>query len=296
MSANANLIGLGTITRREVVRILRIWSQTLLPSAITMTLYFVIFGRMVGSRIGEMAPGIGYIDYIVPGLIMMAVITNSYGNISSSFFGAKFGRHVEELLVSPMPNGVILGGYVAGAVLRGLMVGVIVLAIAMLFTPVRMPHPFVTLTTVLLGATIFSLAGFVNAVYAKKFDDIALVPTFILTPLTYLGGVFYSVKLLPDWAQTLTHLNPIFYMVNAFRYGLLGVSDVPLWVAYGLMIETDAPYLLPRTVRPQPSHRRNEPMYLAHIVEELARDRGETVETVAADTSAAATRFFRLPA
>jgi ABC-2 type transport system permease protein len=167
---------------------------------------------------------------------MMSVIQNSYGNISSSFFGAKFGRHVEELLVSPMPPWVILGGYVAGAVLRGVMVGVIVLCIAMLFTEVRIPHPWVTLTTVLLGATIFSLAGFVNAVYAKKFDDVAIVPIFILTPLTYLGGVFYSVRLLPGWAEAATHANPIFYMVNAFRYGLLGVSDVPLWVAYVLML------------------------------------------------------------
>jgi ABC-2 type transport system permease protein len=224
-----------TIVRREVTRILRIWAQTLVPPAITMTLYFLIFGGLIGSRVGEM-DGIRYMDFIVPGLVMMSVIQNSYGNISSSFFGAKFGRHVEELLVSPMPNIVILGGYVAGAVLRGLMVGVIVLAIAMLFTRVDIPHPFVTLTTVLLGATIFSLAGFVNAVYAKKFDDIAIVPTFILTPLTYLGGVFYSVKLLPAWAETATHLNPIFYMVNAFRYGLLGVSDVPLWVAYALML------------------------------------------------------------
>ena len=224
-----------TIVRREVTRILRIWAQTLVPPAITMTLYFLIFGGLIGSRVGEM-DGIRYMDFIVPGLVMMSVIQNSYGNISSSFFGAKFGRHVEELLVSPMPNAVILGGYVAGAVLRGLMVGVIVLAIAMLFTRVSIPHPLVTLTTVILGATIFSLAGFVNAVYAKKFDDIAIVPTFILTPLTYLGGVFYSVKLLPGWAETLTHLNPIFYMVNAFRYGLLGVSDVPLWVAYALML------------------------------------------------------------
>jgi ABC-2 type transport system permease protein len=226
---------LDTIVRREVSRILRIWAQTLVPPAITMTLYFLIFGGLIGSRVGTM-DGIRYMDFIVPGLVMMSVIQNSYGNISSSFFGAKFGRHVEELLVSPMPNWVILGGYVAGAVLRGLMVGVIVLAIAMLFTHVRMPHPLVTLTTVLLGATIFSLAGFVNAVYAKKFDDIALVPTFILTPLTYLGGVFYSVKLLPDWAQSATYLNPIFYMVNAFRYGLLGATDVPLWIAYALML------------------------------------------------------------
>jgi ABC-2 type transport system permease protein len=230
-----HLVALGTIVRREVHRILRIWGQTLVPPAITMTLYFLIFGGLIGSRVGEM-DGIRYMDFIVPGLVMMSVIQNSYGNISSSFFGAKFGRHVEELLVSPMPNWVILLGYVAGAVLRGLMVGAIVLCIAMLFTDVRIPHPFVTLTTVLLGATIFALAGFVNAVYAKKFDDIAIVPTFILTPLTYLGGVFYSVKLLPDWAEAATHLNPIFYMVNAFRYGLLGTSDVPLSVAYALML------------------------------------------------------------
>ena len=230
-----NLVALGTIIRREVMRILRIWGQTLMPPAITMTLYFLIFGGLIGSRVGEM-DGIKYMDFIVPGLVMMSVIQNSYGNISSSFFGAKFGRHIEELLVSPMPNWVILGGYVAGGVLRGMMVGVIVLCIAMLFTHVRIPHPLVTFTTVLLGATIFSLAGFVNAVYAKKFDDVAIVPTFILTPLTYLGGVFYSVTLLPGWAQALTHANPIFYMVNAFRFGLLGVSDVSLWVSYTLMI------------------------------------------------------------
>ena len=232
---SGHLVALGTIVRREVHRILRIWGQTLVPPAITMTLYFLIFGGLIGSRIGTM-DGIGYMDFIVPGLVMMSVIQNSYGNISSSFFGAKFGRHVEELLVSPMPNWVILAGYVAGAVLRGLMVGAIVLLIAMLFTTVEVPHTIVTFTTVLLGATIFALAGFVNAVYAKKFDDIAIVPTFILTPLTYLGGVFYSVKLLPGWAEAATHLNPIFYMVNAFRYGLLGRSDVPLAVAYGLML------------------------------------------------------------
>ena len=233
--ASRNLTALYTVARREVSRILRIWSQTLVPPAITMTLYFLIFGGLIGSRVGEM-DGIRYMDFIVPGLVMMSVIQNSYGNISSSFFGAKFGRHVEELLVSPMPDWVILGGYVAGAVLRGLMVGVIVLAIAMLFTTVRIPHPLVTVTTVLLGATIFSLAGFINAVFAKKFDDVAIVPVFILTPLTYLGGVFYSVRLLPGWAEAMTHANPIFYMVNAFRYGLLGTSDVGLGVAYGLML------------------------------------------------------------
>ena len=234
---NPNLVALQTIARREIARILRIWGQTLVPPAITMTLYFLIFGKLIGSRIGTMG-GYDYMDFIVPGLVMMAVIQNAYGNISSSFFGAKFGRHVEELLVSPMPNWVILGGYVAGGVLRGLMVGVIVLLIAMFFTHVRMPHPLVTFTTVLLGATIFSLAGFVNAVYAKKFDDIAIIPTFILTPLTYLGGVFYSVRVLPEWAQAATQANPIFYMVNAFRYGLLGdaASDMPLWTAYAVML------------------------------------------------------------
>ena len=233
--SNPNLIALGTIIRREVMRILRIWGQTLVPPAITMTLYFLIFGGLIGSRVGQM-DGVDYMAFIVPGLVMMSVIQNSYGNISSSFFGAKFGRHIEELMVSPMPNWVILTGYVAGAVLRGLLVGAIVMAIAMLFTPVRMPHPFITIASVVLGATIFSLAGFVNAVYAKKFDDITIVPTFILTPLTYLGGVFYSVQLLPAWAQAATHLNPIFYMVNAFRYGLLGTSDVPVWTAFALML------------------------------------------------------------
>src|SRR3954469_11421505 len=236
MNATPNLIGLGTITRREVSRILRIWSQTLLPSAITMTLYFIIFGRMVGSRIGEIAPGIGYIDYIVPGLIMMAVITNSYGNISSSFFGAKFQRFVEEMLVSPMPSWVILTGYISGAVLRGLIVAVIVLAISLFFTRIHLYHPLVTFSTVLLTAVVFSLAGFVNAIFAKKFDDVALVPTFVLTPLTYLGGVFYTVDLLGEPWRSISFVNPILYMVNAFRFGVLGVSDVPIVTAFVVML------------------------------------------------------------
>lgn len=230
-----NLIALYTVARREVTRILRIWSQTLVPPAITMTLYFLIFGSLIGARIGDMG-GYDYMDFIVPGLVMMSIIQNSYGNISSSFFGAKFGRHVEELLVSPMPNWVILSGYVAGAMLRGLMVGIIVFAIAMLFTDVRMASIWITLSTVLLGSMIFSLAGFINAIFAQKFDDVTIVPTFILTPLTYFGGVFYSVTLLPEWAQKLTLANPIFYMVNAFRFGLLGESDVPVSIAYVLML------------------------------------------------------------
>ena len=234
-AAHPNWVAFLTLIRREVARIVRIWGQTLVPPAITMTLYFLIFGKLIGSKIGDMG-GFSYLDFIVPGLVMMAVIQNAYGNISSSFFGAKFGRHIEELLVAPLPNWVILGGYVSGAVLRGFMVGAIVLAVAMLFTEVRVHDWFATVSTVLLGAVIFSLAGFVNAVYAKKFDDIAIIPTFILTPLTYLGGVFYSVSLLPPWAEAATHANPIFYMVNGFRYGLLGVSDVPLWTAYAVML------------------------------------------------------------
>lgn len=234
-AGNPNWTAFRTIIRRELTRILRIWGQTLVPPAITMTLYFLIFGKLIGSRIGDMG-GFSYLDFIVPGLVMMSVIQNAYGNISSSFFGAKFGRHIEELLVAPLPNWVILAGYVGGAVLRGFMVGAIVLVVAMLFTHVRVHDWAVTLSTVFLGAVIFSLAGFVNAVYAKKFDDIAIIPTFVLTPLTYLGGVFYSASLLPGWANAATHANPIFYMVNGFRYGLLGVSDVPLWSAYAVML------------------------------------------------------------
>jgi ABC-2 type transport system permease protein len=236
MNMQGNLTALGTITRREVMRILRIWSQTLLPPAITMTLYFIIFGSMIGSRIGEMAPGISYIEYIAPGLIMMAVIQNAYGNITSSFFGAKFQRFVEEMLVSPMPSWAILAGYVSGAVLRGFMVGLIVLVISLFFTKIRLYHPFVTLSTFLLAAVIFALLGFINAIYARKFDDIAIIPTFVLTPLTYLGGVFYNVAQLPSPWRELSHLNPILYMVNTFRYGLLGVSDIDLTWAYLIML------------------------------------------------------------
>lgn len=235
MNAAGNRIALQTIVSREINRILRIWGQTLVPPAITMTLYFVIFGNLIGSRIGEMH-GMRYIDFIVPGLIMMAVIQNSYGNIVSSFFGAKFQRFIEELLVSPTPNWVILTGYTIGAVSRGLMVGTIVVIVAMCFTSVRIAHPLVTVATLLLTSMMFAFAGFINAVYAKKFDDISIVPTFILTPLTYLGGVFYSVSLLPPFWERLSHLNPILYTVNAFRYGLLGVSDVPLATAFAVMI------------------------------------------------------------
>jgi ABC-2 type transport system permease protein len=224
-----------TIVIKEINRILRIWGQTLVPPAITMTLYFLIFGQLIGSRIGEMG-GHRYMDFIVPGLVMMSVIQNAYGNVVSSFFGSKFGRYVEELLVSPTPNWIILAGYVSGGVMRGCMVGGIVLIVSLLFTDLSIAHPLVMIASVILAAVLFSLAGFVNAVYAKKFDDISIIPTFILTPLTYLGGVFYSVSLLPEFWRNVSLGNPILYTVNAFRFGVLGESDVPIGMAFAIML------------------------------------------------------------
>lgn len=235
-NASVNLIALGTITRREVTRIARIWTQTLIPPAITMTLYFVIFGTLIGARIGKIHGGFSYMQFIVPGLVMMSVIMNSYNNVTSSFFGSKFGRYVEEMLVSPMPSWVILAGYVLGAVLRGIVVGIIVLLIALFFTDLHIAHPLVMLATGLLTAIVFALAGFINAVFARKFDDIAIMPTFILTPLTYLGGVFYSIDMLGQPWRTISLGNPILYMVDAFRYGMLGISDINLGVAFAVMI------------------------------------------------------------
>ncbi|MEY4931903.1 MAG: hypothetical protein RLZZ403_223 [Pseudomonadota bacterium] len=231
----ANLVGFNTIVIREFSRIIRIWGQTLVPPAITATLYFVIFGSLIGGRIGDMG-GYTYMQYIAPGLIMMSIITNSYGNVVSSFFGAKFGKHIEELLVSPLPNWLIVTGYMCGGMVRGLLVGGLVTVIALFFTHLQVAHLGVVLSAVLLTSVVFALAGMINAIFAKNFDQITFIPTFILTPLTYLGGVFYSIALLPAWAQGATHANPILYMVNAFRYGFLGVSDVNLGVAYGIMI------------------------------------------------------------
>jgi len=232
---NTTYVGIKTLLRKEVNRILRIWTQTLLPPAITMTLYFIIFGNLIGSRIGEM-DGFDYMSFIVPGLVMMAVITSSYGNMVSSFFGAKFAKHIEELLISPMPNWAILAGYVGGCLFRGLAVGVIVTGVSLFFTEIQMHNIWIVLSTVILTSVVFSLAGFINAAFATKFDDIAIIPTFILTPLTYLGGVFYSISLLPDFWQGVSKINPVLYMVSTFRYGFLGVSDINIYVAYSLII------------------------------------------------------------
>jgi ABC-2 type transport system permease protein len=200
-----------------------------------MTLYFIIFGNLIGRRIGTM-DGFDYMQYIAPGLIMMSVITNSYGNVVSSFFGAKFGRHVEEMLVAPMSYATIIIGHIAGGVLRGLLVGALVTIVALFFTRLDVAHPFIMISIVLLSSIVFSLAGFINAVFAKKFDDISIVPTFVLTPLTYLGGVFYSISLLPEFWQNVSKANPILYMVNAFRYGILGTSDISIGHAYAILI------------------------------------------------------------
>jgi ABC-2 type transport system permease protein len=228
-------IGFNTLLRKEIVRILRIWGQTLLPSVITTTLYFIIFGPILGRRIGTME-GYSYLQYVTPGLIMMAVITNAYANVVSSFFGAKFQHHVEEMLVAPMSSTAILWGHAMGGVFRGGVVGVLVAIVSLLFTHLTVRHLLLTITVALLTALTFSIAGLINAIVARNFDDVSIVPTFVLTPLTMLGGVFYSVQLLPDIWRQLSYANPILYMVNAFRFAILGQSDIGIGTS--LMILT----------------------------------------------------------
>ncbi len=229
-----NWIAFQTIFVKEVRRFMRIWPQTLLPPAITMVLYFIIFGNLIGSRIGKMG-GFDYMQFIVPGLIMMSVITNAYGNVVSSFFSTKFQRSIEELLVSPVPNYIIVCGFVFGGIVRGILCGFIVTLLSLFFTHLAVENIAITLLVVFLTAALFSLAGFINAVFANKFDDVSIIPTFVLTPLTYLGGVFYSIQLLPEFWQHVSMANPVLYMVNAFRYGILGVSDVNIWFALGMI-------------------------------------------------------------
>ncbi|MFA7554380.1 MAG: ABC transporter permease [Spongiibacteraceae bacterium] len=231
MSLNEQLIAFMTILRKEIGRFMRIWTQTLVPPVITITLYFVIFGSLIGSRIGSMG-GVGYMEFVVPGLIMMAVITSSYTNVVSSFYGAKFQRFVEEILVSPTPNYIILMGFVMGGVARGLGVGLIVTLVAMFFTDLYIHNVFVTVAIVVLTSVFFSIAGFINAIFANSFDDISIIPTFILTPLIYLGGVFYSTDLLSGFWAGASKLNPILYIVNTFRYGILGISDIDVTWAF----------------------------------------------------------------
>ena len=224
-----------TIVTKEILRFVRIWVQTVLPPAITMALYFVIFGKLIGAQIGDME-GFRYIDFIVPGLILMSVISNSYANVVSSFYSSKFQHNIEELLIAPLPNFIILAGYVAGGVARGVVVGVTVTLVSLFFTDLEVHSYGVTFAVFVLTSVLFSTAGFINAVYANSFDDISIVPTFVLTPLTYLGGVFYSIGMLPPLWQAVSLANPVLYMVNAFRYGLLGFSDIALWQAFTIIV------------------------------------------------------------
>jgi len=220
-------IALKSILTKETNRFLRIWVQTLVPPVITMSLYFVIFGRLIGARIGTMH-GFGYMEFIVPGLIMMSVITNSYSNVASSFFSAKFQRNVEELLVAPVPTSIIIAGYVGGGLTRGILVGILVTSVSLFFVDLHIYNIFILILSVLCTSILFALGGLLNALLAQTFDDISIIPTFVLTPLTYLGGVFYSIHLLPPFWQSVSHFNPVFYMINSFRYGFLGIKDTPL--------------------------------------------------------------------
>ena len=219
-----------TIVRREILRFARIWVQTIIPPVVMVALYFIIFGNLIGQRIGEM-DGLVYIDFIMPGLVMMSIITNSYTNVVSSFYGAKYSRHIEEMQIAPVPDLVILLGFVSGGMARGLCVGAAVTLVSLLFTDFHVYNPWVVLLVALLTSCLFSLAGLINAIFANSFDDITIIPTFVLTPLTYLGGIFYSIKLLPEFWQTASLGNPILYMVNSFRYGFRGSSDIDLSTA-----------------------------------------------------------------
>lgn len=224
-----------TIVRKEVRRFMRIWIQTITPPAVNALLYMLIFGGLIGSRIREV-DGFAYMDFLVPGIIMMGIITNSYGNVVSSFFGTKLQKYVEELLVSPVSNLTILAGYVTGGVARGATVGIVVSVVALLFTDLRPEYPLITIAIAVLTSVMFALGGLINAVYAKTFDECSIVPNFVLAPLTYLGGIFYSISMLPPLAQKVSLFNPVLYMINGFRYGILGVSDIPLWQSFAVIL------------------------------------------------------------
>lgn len=235
MSAESYFIAYKTIVRKEVVRFTRIWVQTVVPPAVSMTLYFIVFGSLIGRRIGTMN-GFSYMAFICPGIIMMSIINNSYANVVSSFFGAKLQRHLEEMLVAPVPYYVIVAGYVTGGAARGLLVGCVVTIIALFFTELHVYSYLIVITVVIMTAVLFSVAGLINGIFAQKFDDVSIIPTFVLTPLIYLGGIFYSIDLLPELWRNISRFNPILYMVNAFRYGILGVSDIDIYRAFAIII------------------------------------------------------------
>ncbi len=230
-----NWIAYRTIVRKEIRRFLRIWVQTITPPAINAVLYLLIFGGLIGSRIRDMG-GVPYLDFIMPGIIMMGIIINSYANVSSSFFSAKFQRNIEEMLVSPVSNLTILAGYITGGVCRGLLVGLVVSIVALGITRITPVSIFLTLIVAVMTAVLFSLGGLINAVYARNFDEISIIPNFVLTPLTYLGGIFYSIDMLPGFWEGVSKFNPILYMINGFRYGILGVSDIPILQTFAVLL------------------------------------------------------------
>lgn len=223
-----------TMLRNDFVRIIRIWSQTLLPPVVTTSLYFVVFGAFIGSQIAPI-DGFSYMQFIVPGLIMMSVITSSYMNTVSTFYFAKWTKTLDEILVSPMPDWLVILGFVSGGVLRGLLVGILVAIVALFFTHLTVFNLAALILAVVLTSVLFSIGGLINGVFAKGFDGISIVPTFVLTPLTYLGGIFYSVEMLPEFWQKVSLFNPILYMVNAFRWGFLGISDIPLVTCFAVL-------------------------------------------------------------
>ncbi|HWB34236.1 MAG TPA: ABC transporter permease [Candidatus Paceibacterota bacterium] len=235
--------GYYTMIRREVVRIFRIWSQTILPPVVTTSLYFIVFGTFIGSQLSAIH-GFSYIQFIVPGLIMMSVITSSYMNTVSTFYFAKWTRNLDEILVSPMPDWVVIAGFVSGGILRGLIVGVAVLGVSLFFTHLVIYNAAVLIVALVLTSLMFSLGGLINGVFAKGFDGMSIVPTFVLTPLTYLGGIFYSISQFPPFWQKVSLFNPILYMINAFRYGFLGVSDVPIWICFTVLLGFTAAFAI----------------------------------------------------
>ena len=224
-----------TIFYKEVQRFLRLWKQTLLPPAITMALYYAIFGNLIGPRIGEMQ-GVDYMSFLVPGLVMLSIITASYSNVVSSFYGNKFQRSLEEVLVSPTPSIIILLGFVVSSSIRGILVGIIVMILSLFFTKLAIYNIWAVVLVAFMTSFMFASMGMINAIFAQSFDDVTVVPNFVLTPLTYLGGIFYSIELLPEFWQKVSLLNPILYMVNAFRYGILGITDIPLVYAYTIIV------------------------------------------------------------
>ena len=231
----ARAVAFRSLVRKEVTRFTRIWVQTLVPPIITTSLYFLIFGGIIGKNISSMS-GVSYMSFIIPGLILMTIINNSYTNVVSSFFSAKIQRQIEELIISPMPNVDIMMGYIVAGTLRGLLVGIIVYLVSICFDFIAIKHPFYMLCLAVLTGLLFSTAGLINAIFAKTFDSISIIPTFILTPLIYLGGVFYSINLLPPAWQMVSYFNPIMYLINGFRYSMLGISDFSIGISFAIAI------------------------------------------------------------